>query len=105
MAKAGCDAQALVQTLRDCEDIETALKAYNAERQPLDPSRHAYKLATQLGVGLKRKTTAAYMSCCKASVGPRMTLRMHRLPGDVGRDSTEIGRNHANCDPCHNRNA
>jgi 2-polyprenyl-6-methoxyphenol hydroxylase-like FAD-dependent oxidoreductase len=32
MAKAGCDAQALAKHLRDHEDIDTALKAYNAER-------------------------------------------------------------------------
>ena len=35
MAKAGTDAQALAKALRDHDDIDTALKAYNAERQPI----------------------------------------------------------------------
>ena len=35
VAKAGGDAQALAAALRDHDDIDTALKAYNAERQPI----------------------------------------------------------------------
>jgi 2-polyprenyl-6-methoxyphenol hydroxylase-like FAD-dependent oxidoreductase len=54
MAKAGCDAQALARHLRDNEDIDAALKAYNAERQPVGDIvvRHARKLGTHLGVDL-----------------------------------------------------
>jgi 2-polyprenyl-6-methoxyphenol hydroxylase-like FAD-dependent oxidoreductase len=54
MAKAGCDAQALAKHLRDNDDIDTALKAYNAERQPIGDTvvRHARKLGTHLGVNL-----------------------------------------------------
>jgi hypothetical protein len=41
--------------LRDNDDIVTALKAYNAERQPIGDTvvRHARKLGTHLGVNLK----------------------------------------------------
>jgi 2-polyprenyl-6-methoxyphenol hydroxylase-like FAD-dependent oxidoreductase len=54
MAKAGCDAQALAKHLRDNDDIGTALRAYNAERQPIGDTvvRHARKLGTHLGVNL-----------------------------------------------------
>src|SRR5262249_50657400 len=46
MAKAGCDARALAKHLRDNEDIDAALKAYNAERQPVGDIvvKHARKL-------------------------------------------------------------
>jgi 2-polyprenyl-6-methoxyphenol hydroxylase-like FAD-dependent oxidoreductase len=55
MAKAGCDAHALARHLLENEDIETALKAYNAERQPIGNQvvMHARKLGTHLGVDLK----------------------------------------------------
>jgi len=54
MAKAGCDAQALAKHLRDNDDIDTALWAYNAERQPIGDAvvRHGRKLGTHLGVNL-----------------------------------------------------
>jgi 2-polyprenyl-6-methoxyphenol hydroxylase-like FAD-dependent oxidoreductase len=54
MAKAGCDAQAFAKHLRDNDDIDTALRAYNAERQPIGDTvvRHARKLGTHLGVNL-----------------------------------------------------
>jgi 2-polyprenyl-6-methoxyphenol hydroxylase-like FAD-dependent oxidoreductase len=55
MAKAGCDARALAKHVRDHEDIETALRAYNAERQPIGNQvvMHGRKLGTHLGVNLK----------------------------------------------------
>lgn len=55
MAKAGCDAQALAKHVRDHEDIDTALKAYNAERQPIgnEVVIHGRKLGTHLGVDLR----------------------------------------------------
>ncbi len=55
MAKAGGDAQALARALRDHDDIDTALKAYNAERQPLGNTivMHGRKLGTHMGVNLK----------------------------------------------------
>jgi 2-polyprenyl-6-methoxyphenol hydroxylase-like FAD-dependent oxidoreductase len=55
MAKAGGDAQALAKALRDHDDIDTALKAYNAERQPIGNHivMHGRKLGTHLGVNLK----------------------------------------------------
>jgi 2-polyprenyl-6-methoxyphenol hydroxylase-like FAD-dependent oxidoreductase len=55
MAKAGADAQALARHLAENEDIDTALRAYNAERQPIGNTivMHGRKLGTHLGVNLK----------------------------------------------------
>jgi 2-polyprenyl-6-methoxyphenol hydroxylase-like FAD-dependent oxidoreductase len=55
VAKAGGDAQALAKALRDHDDIDTALKAYNAERQPIGNTivHHSRKLGTHMGVNLK----------------------------------------------------
>jgi 2-polyprenyl-6-methoxyphenol hydroxylase-like FAD-dependent oxidoreductase len=55
VAKAGGDAQSLAKALRDYDDIDTALKAYNAERQPIGNTivNHSRKLGTHMGVNLK----------------------------------------------------
>ena len=55
MAKAGTDAMALAKHLRDGDDIDKALAAYNAERQPIGNTivLHGRKLGTHLGVNLK----------------------------------------------------
>jgi len=55
MAKAGTDAQALAKHLDAHDDIDAALAAYNAERQPIgnDIVLHGRKLGTHLGVNLK----------------------------------------------------
>jgi 2-polyprenyl-6-methoxyphenol hydroxylase-like FAD-dependent oxidoreductase len=55
VAKAGGDAEALARALRDHDDIDAALKAYNAERQPIGNTivLHGRRLGTHLGVELK----------------------------------------------------
>ena len=55
VSKAGAEAQALADALSDHEDIDQALAAYNAERQPLGERivGHGRKLGTQLGVGIE----------------------------------------------------
>ncbi len=55
VAKAGNDAQALAHALRDHDDIDAALKAYNAARQPIGNVivNHSRKLGTHMGVNLK----------------------------------------------------
>lgn len=55
VAKAGGDAEALARALRDHEDIDAALNAYNAERQPIGNTivLHGRRLGTHLGVELK----------------------------------------------------
>ncbi len=55
MAKAGTDAQALAKALHENDDIDVALKAYNAERQPIGNNivMHGRKLGTHLGVNLE----------------------------------------------------
>ena len=55
VAKAGGDACALAEALRDCEDIDAALLRYDAERQPTGERivLHGRKLGTFLGVDLR----------------------------------------------------
>jgi 2-polyprenyl-6-methoxyphenol hydroxylase-like FAD-dependent oxidoreductase len=55
VAKAGGDAQALAAALRDHDDIDAALRAYNAGRQPIGNTivLHARRLGTHLGVNLR----------------------------------------------------
>jgi 2-polyprenyl-6-methoxyphenol hydroxylase-like FAD-dependent oxidoreductase len=55
MAKAATDAQALAKQLDAYDDIDRALAAYNAERQPIGNTivLHGRKLGTHMGVNLK----------------------------------------------------
>jgi 2-polyprenyl-6-methoxyphenol hydroxylase-like FAD-dependent oxidoreductase len=55
IAKAGGDAAALAAALRDHDDIDTALAAYNAARQPIGNTivMHGRKLGAHMGVNLK----------------------------------------------------
>jgi 2-polyprenyl-6-methoxyphenol hydroxylase-like FAD-dependent oxidoreductase len=61
VAKAGGDAQALAAALRDHEDIDAALQAYNAERQPIGNRivLHGRLLGTHLGVELRTEEDRA----------------------------------------------
>jgi 2-polyprenyl-6-methoxyphenol hydroxylase-like FAD-dependent oxidoreductase len=55
VAKAGNDAAALAAALRDHDDIDAALEAYNAARQPIGNTivLHSRKLGTHMGVNLE----------------------------------------------------
>jgi len=55
VAKAGGDAQALADALRDHDDIDAALARYDAVRQPIGERivLHGRKLGTHLGIDLK----------------------------------------------------
>src|SRR5262245_43895409 len=55
VSKAGAEAQALADALSNYDDIDRALAAYNAVRQPLSERivSHSRKLGTQLGVGIE----------------------------------------------------
>ena len=55
VSKAGAEAQALAKALSNHDDIDRALAAYNAARQPLSERivAHGRKLGMQLGVGIK----------------------------------------------------
>jgi 2-polyprenyl-6-methoxyphenol hydroxylase-like FAD-dependent oxidoreductase len=55
VSKAGAEAQALTEALANYDDIERALAAYNAARQPLSERivAHSRMLGTQLGVGIE----------------------------------------------------
>lgn len=55
VSKAGAEAQALAEALSNHDDIDRALAAYNATRQPLSERivAHGRKLGMQLGVGIK----------------------------------------------------
>ena len=55
VSKAGAEAQALAEALANYDDIDRALAAYNAARQPLSERivSHSRMLGTQLGVGIE----------------------------------------------------
>lgn len=55
VSKAGAEAQALADALSRHDDVDRALAAYNAMRQPLSERivLHGRKLGTQLGVGIE----------------------------------------------------
>ena len=61
MAKAGAEAQALAEALRDHDDIDQALAVYNRVRQPLGERivLHGRKIGTQLGVNLRTEEDRA----------------------------------------------
>src|SRR5262249_14957134 len=61
MAKAGADAQTLFEALRDNDDIDDALAAYDGIRQPLGERivLHGRKIGTQLGVNLRTEEDRA----------------------------------------------
>ena len=55
VSKAGAEAQVLTEALSNYDDIDRALSAYNAARQPLSERilAHSRKLGMQLGVGIE----------------------------------------------------
>jgi 2-polyprenyl-6-methoxyphenol hydroxylase-like FAD-dependent oxidoreductase len=55
VAKAGAEAQTLAEALCNYNDIDRALSAYNAARQPLSERivSHSRKLGMQLGIGIE----------------------------------------------------
>ena len=61
VSKAGCDAQALANALRDHHNIDTALAAYNRVRQPIGEIivKHSRKLGTHMGVNLQTEEDRA----------------------------------------------
>ena len=61
VSKAGCDAQALADALRDHDNIDTALAAYNRVRQPIGETivKHSRKLGTYMGVNLQTEEDRA----------------------------------------------
>jgi 2-polyprenyl-6-methoxyphenol hydroxylase-like FAD-dependent oxidoreductase len=61
VSKAGCDAQALAEALRDHDNIDTALAAYNRTRQPVGETivKHSRKLGTHMGVNLQTEEDRA----------------------------------------------
>jgi len=61
VSKAGCDAQALANALRDHDNIDTALAAYNGLRQPIGEIivKHSRKLGTHMGVNLQTEEDRA----------------------------------------------
>ena len=61
VSKAGCDAQALANALRDHANIDIALAAYNRVRQPIGETivKHSRKLGTHMGVNLQTEEDRA----------------------------------------------
>ena len=67
VSKAGAEAQALAEALRDYDNIDKALAAYNRVRQPLSERivQHARRLGTQLGVGIKTEDDRRLAKLCR----------------------------------------
>jgi 2-polyprenyl-6-methoxyphenol hydroxylase-like FAD-dependent oxidoreductase len=61
VSKAGSDAQALADALRDHDSIDMALAAYNRIRQPIGETivKHSRKLGTHMGVNLRTEEDRA----------------------------------------------
>jgi 2-polyprenyl-6-methoxyphenol hydroxylase-like FAD-dependent oxidoreductase len=84
MAKAGAEAQALAEALREHEDIDRALAAYNRVRQPLAERimLHGRKIGTQLGVNLR---TAEDRELSKRLQDPRAMMQWIAVPDFLNR--------------------
>jgi 2-polyprenyl-6-methoxyphenol hydroxylase-like FAD-dependent oxidoreductase len=79
VAKAGGDACALAEALRESEDIDAALLRYNAERQPMGERivLHGRKLGTFLGVDL---ATEEDRTMSKLLMDPRGQMEWIAVP-------------------------
>jgi 2-polyprenyl-6-methoxyphenol hydroxylase-like FAD-dependent oxidoreductase len=79
VSKAGAEAQALAEALSNYDDIDRALAAYNAARQPLSERivSHGRKLGMQLGVGI---TTDEDRSFAKLLQTPKGILDWIAVP-------------------------
>jgi 2-polyprenyl-6-methoxyphenol hydroxylase-like FAD-dependent oxidoreductase len=84
MAKAGADAQALGEALRDQEDIDAALAAYDRARQPLGERivLHGRKIGKQLGVDLRTEEDRALS---KRLHDPRQMMQWIAVPNFLDR--------------------
>ena len=71
MSKAGAEAQALVEALCSYDDIDRALSAYNAVRQPLSERivAHSRKLGMQLGVGIENEEDRVFAKLLQSPKG------------------------------------
>jgi len=84
MAKAGAEAQALAEALREHDDIDQALAAYNRVRQPLAERimLHGRKIGTQLGVNLRTDEDRAL---CRRLQDPRAMMQWVAVPDFLNR--------------------
>jgi len=71
VSKAGAEAQALAEALAGFDDIDRALAAYNAVRQPLGGRivAHARRLGMQLGVGIVSDEDRAFAKLLQTPKG------------------------------------
>jgi 2-polyprenyl-6-methoxyphenol hydroxylase-like FAD-dependent oxidoreductase len=79
VSKAGAEAQALAEALSGHDDIDRALSAYNAVRQPLSERivLHGRKLGMQLGVGIETDEDRAF---AKLLQNPKRILDWIAMP-------------------------
>ena len=84
MAKAGAEAQALAEAVREHDDIDQALAAYNRVRQPLAERimLHGRKIGTQLGVNLRTDEDRAL---CRRLQDPRAMMQWVAVPDFLNR--------------------
>jgi len=71
VSKAGAEAQALTDALANYDDIDRALNAYNAARQPLSERivSHGQKLGMQLGVGIETEEDQSFAKLLQSPKG------------------------------------
>ena len=71
VSKAGAEAQALAEALSSYDDIDRALSAYNAVRQPLSERivAHSRKLGMQLGVGIETDEDRVFAKLLQTPTG------------------------------------
>jgi 2-polyprenyl-6-methoxyphenol hydroxylase-like FAD-dependent oxidoreductase len=71
VSKAGAEAQALAEALASYDDIDRALAAYNALRQPLSERivAHGRRLGMQLGVGIATDEDRAFAKLLQTPKG------------------------------------
>ncbi|MFY9695147.1 MAG: FAD-dependent monooxygenase [Xanthobacteraceae bacterium] len=71
VSKAGVEAQALAEALSNYDDIDRALAAYNAARQPLSERivAHSRRLGMQLGIGIETDEDRAFAKLLQSPKG------------------------------------
>ena len=100
VSKAGCDAQALAQALRDHDDIDTALGAYDRLRQPIGETivKHSRKLGTHMGVNLQTEEDRAMHALLQDPRAMMDWIAVAELPGRLSMSPTCRSRlTHTTC--------
>src|SRR5262249_53760579 len=75
VSKAGAEAQALAEALSNYDDIDQALTAYNAARQPLSERIVAHSSIRNSAWASRPTRIAGWQSCCRRQTGSWIGLQ------------------------------